>query len=70
MKETKRIEKPINKGEVLNAKLLAAGWYKDQSITSYKNRAITIINQKFILNKIIKIKIIDDSNNIYLAKKI
>ncbi len=70
IKETKRIEKPINKGEVLNAKLLAAGWYKDQSITSYKNRAITIINQKFILNKIIKIKIIDDSNNIYLAKKI
>lgn len=68
--ETKRIKKPIKIGQVINAKILAPGWYTDQSIAEYQNRAITIINQKFIPNKVIKIKIIEDSNNIYLAKKI
>ena len=67
--KTKRIPTTMNKEETINAKVKLKGWLKNQVIAVAKDRCITIINSNDEINKNIKIKIIENKNNIYLAKK-
>jgi len=65
---SKRIEKPIEIGEKINTIILEEGWFKDQKITSHKNRTVTITNCQKNKGDKINIKITQNKNNIYIAE--
>ena len=69
IKKTKPLEKAFDINEVIVAEIILPGWYKNQMIASSRNRLITILDCKKPLNSKIRIKIINNDNNIYLAKQ-
>jgi len=70
IKKTKSLEKVFDRNEIINAEIILPGWYKNQMIASSRNRLITILDCKKPLNSKIRIKIINNDNNIYLAKQV
>ena len=70
IKNTKSLEKVFEKNEITKAKIILPGWYKNQMIASVKNRLITILDCKKHLNSKVRIKILNNDNNIYLAKQV
>jgi len=70
IKRTKRIPKVFNKNEIINVEIRIPGWIKNELIGVSKNRCITIINSNAKINQKIKVKIIDDKNEIYIAKSL
>ena len=64
------INQPLRAGERANVKILAEGWMKDQKITAYKNRCITISKCNAAVNDKVNIKITDTKNNICLAEPV
>jgi len=67
---TKKIPLLFTKNEITQAKVLTQGWLDDQVIAISKNRSIAIDKCKAESGDLIKIKITESKNSIYLAKKI
>ncbi len=65
---TKRLPLDFNINDVLNARVVAPGWMRNQMIAVARNRSITIDNCNLPINKMVKIRITENKNNIYLAK--
>ena len=70
IKKTKRIPTTMDTGEVLNAKIILSGWLPNQTIAVANDRCITINDSQDKIGTQLKIKITDNKNNIYLAKKV
>lgn len=69
IKKTKRISLAFEKNEITNATIICKGWFKDQVIASAKNRAITIVDCTENPAKNLRVKILNNSDSIYIAKK-
>ena len=69
IKKTKSLEKVFDRNEITKADIVLPGWYKDQMIASARNRLITILDCKKPINSKVRIKIMNNDNNIYLAKQ-
>ncbi|MEM7825453.1 MAG: radical SAM protein [Candidatus Aenigmatarchaeota archaeon] len=71
-----RIEKrkmlPIifEKGEKIRAEIKAPGWIKNEMIGVAKNRCISIVDCKANIGDKIKVQIIENKHNIYVAKRV
>ncbi len=57
-------------GEKVNAIIVCPGWFSNQMIGKAKDRCISINNCNSIVGETIKVKIIENNNNIYIAEKI
>ena len=64
----KRYPITMKKGEKLQAIIKAPGWQKDQMIAVARNRAITINNCNKKINDSVNVQILQEKNNIYIAK--
>lgn len=69
IKRSKKLPLEFKKGEVVNVVIKAPGWYKDQMIGVAKNKGITIVDCNKGINSRMNVKIIENSNNLYIAKK-
>lgn len=63
-----RIPTKLNKGEKINAKVVAPGWLKEQMLAVAKNRCITVNNCKAKIGQTVNIKILENKNNIYIGE--
>lgn len=70
LKKAKRFPLLFERNEIIKAKIISEGRYKNQKIVAFKNRAITILDCNNKIGGNIKAKIIETKNSIYLAKKI
>ena len=68
IQRTKNLPLVFEKGEVITATIKAPSWMKEQVIAVAKNRAIAIDNCALPVGSEVKIKILQNKNNIYLAK--
>ena len=66
----KRYPTTMKKGEKVSVIVKAPGWQKDQMIAVAKNRTITLNSCKNSINDRINAKILQEKNNIYIAKSI
>lgn len=57
-------------GERVNAMVVCPGWFSNQMIGKAKDRCISINNCNSTMGETIKVKIIENNNNIYIAEKI
>ena len=69
IKKVKRIQTTMEIGETLNAEVKLPGWLPNQMITIAKERCITVNDCNEKTGTFLKLKITDNKNNIYLAKK-
>ncbi|MBT4321789.1 radical SAM protein [Candidatus Woesearchaeota archaeon] len=69
IKKIKRIQTTLDIGETLNAEIKLPGWLPNQMIAATKDRCITVNDCNEKEETFLKIKITDNKNNIYLAKK-
>jgi uncharacterized Fe-S cluster-containing radical SAM superfamily enzyme len=60
----------FKKNEKTFATIKAPGWIRGQMLGTSKNRCISIINCNNSINDTVKVKILENKNNIYLAEKI
>ncbi len=65
--KTKELVKPFTVNDVIKARIVCEGQFKNEFIASYKNRSITISNKPSI-GKEYEIKISKDKHNIFYAK--
>jgi len=72
MKIEKRARLPriFEKGEKIMAEIKAPGWVKDQMVGVAKNRAISINNCNHKIGDKVKVKILENKNELYLAEEI
>ena len=70
IKRTKKLPLTFEKNSIIMVIMKAPGWYLNQVLAVSKDKCITIEGISFSENKRVKVKIIQNSNNIYLAKKI
>jgi len=70
IKKAPRIPSPIKKGEKLYATIKAPGWIDNQMIAAARNRCISVNNCHNKINDKIRIKILEDKNNIFIGEKI
>jgi len=70
IEKRKSLPKVFRKNEKTNVKIKAPGWIKNQMIGVAKNRSIAIINCNGEIDKTIRVKILRDKDNIYLAEPI
>tara|TARA_Y100000310_G_C20686427_1_gene819313 strand:+ start:799 stop:1776 length:978 start_codon:yes stop_codon:yes gene_type:complete len=66
----KSLEKPIKIGERINTEIIESGWFENQKIAAYKERAITVNNCNSNHSDKINLKVIENKNNIYLSEKL
>lgn len=66
----KRIESVFEKNEIVNVEIKATGWLKNQMIGVAKNSCISINNCKAKINDGVKVKILENKNNLYVAELI
>lgn len=67
---TKRLPLDFKINEIVKARIVTPGWINKQMISVAKNRCITIVDCNLPINKTVKVRIIENKNNIYLAKLI
>ncbi len=70
IEKRKRLPKIFNKGEKLVAEVKAPGWIKGQMIAVAKNRCLSVNNCSKNIGDKVKIKVIEDKNELYLAEEI
>ena len=63
-----RIPVKLDIGQKTDAKLVAPGWLKGQMIGVANNRCITVNNCNKEIGQTVKIKIVENKNNIYIAE--
>jgi uncharacterized protein len=69
IKKTKRVPTTMETNEIIHAEIKIPGWVNNQMIAVANDRCITINNCKDEIGTFVKLKITDNKNNIYLAKK-
>jgi uncharacterized Fe-S cluster-containing radical SAM superfamily enzyme len=67
--KTKPLPTVFEVGEKVNVEIRAKGWMADEMIGVAKERSITVVNCNESLGKILKVKILRNSDNIYMARK-
>jgi uncharacterized protein len=67
--ETEEYPAPFKKNEIINAKIISKGSYKNERIAICKDRCITIMNCLEPLNKKVKIKLLRTRHNIFSGTK-
>ena len=70
IEKRKRLPKIFSKGEKLIAEIKAPGWIKGQMIAVAKNRSISVNNCNKKEGDKVKIKILEDKNELYLAEEL
>lgn len=70
IKETKKLTKPFKKDQVVKATVVSKGRFPNSRLAVADNRNITVINCTEKISRTIKIKILRDKHNIFLARKI
>ena len=70
LKKTKKLPIKFKKGEKIKVEIKAKGWMPNQRIASSRNRAMTVIKCNNKIGDLINVKILETSNNIYMAEKI
>lgn len=70
IKKSKRIPQTFHKGEKIYTQIKLPGWFKNQMIGISKNRCITINNCKEKIDNIVRVKITENKNELYLAELI
>lgn len=65
---TKRLPLDFKLNEVIKAKIVAPGWLYNQMIAVAKNRCITVDRCNIPINKVVKVRITANKNNIYISK--
>ena len=70
IEKRKRLPRIFEKGEKITAEVKAPGWIKGQMIGAAKNRAISINNCEHEIGDKVKVKILENKNELYLAEKI
>ena len=68
IEKRKRLPTIFDKGDKIQVKVVCDGWFKNELIGVAKNRCITVLDRKANINDLINVKIIENKNNIYLAK--
>jgi uncharacterized Fe-S cluster-containing radical SAM superfamily enzyme len=68
--KAKRIPYKFVVGEAAEVEIKAPGWMKNERIGVARNRALTILDCNSNLGSRVKVKVIETSNGIYLAKKL
>lgn len=63
-----RIPTVFNKNDKIKVKIACEGWFKNELIGVAKNRSITIIDKEAKINDLINAKVLENKNNIYIAK--
>lgn len=58
----------MNRGDVVRAKIFAPGWLSGEMLGSANARAITVVNSSARIGAYRKVTIIDNENNLYLAR--
>ncbi len=69
IKKTKRIPTTMDINQIVNAEIKLSGWLPNQMIAVSEDRCITVNNCQDKIGAFVKLKITDNKNNIYLAKK-
>jgi len=60
----------FKKGEKIKVKVKCEGWMRNEMIGVANNRSITVVNCKAKAEDIIKVKILENKHNLYIAEKI
>ena len=68
IEKAERIPNIFKKGEKIQVKIVCDGWYEGELVGVSKNRCVTVIDRKANKGDLINVKVVDDKNNIYLAK--
>jgi len=63
-----RMQEVFSIGEKTNVKIVCSGWYPNQMIGVARNRCISINNCEKTIGETIKVKILENKNNIYIAE--
>jgi len=67
--KTKPLPVAFEVGEKVNIEIRAKGWMANEMIGVARERSITVVNCSESLGKILKVKILRNSDNIYMARK-
>lgn len=70
IEKRKRLPRIFEKGEKILVEIKAPGWIKGQMLGVAKNRTISINNCKHKIKDKIKIKILENKNEIYVAEEV
>lgn len=68
IKKAKRLPTKFNKGEKVRLKAKCLGWWKGQMLAVGRNRVVSIDGCKANPEDLVNAKIVENKNNIYLAK--
>lgn len=60
----------FEKGEKVNVEVKVSGWMKNEMICAARNRCVTVFSCCASIGDIIKVKIIKNKHNLYIAKKV
>lgn len=66
----KSLPKILKKGEVIDLKIKIPGWMKDQMIGIFRDRCVNVVDCNAKEGDLIKVKILENKNNLYLAKQL
>ncbi len=67
LRRTRKLPEKLVKGEIYNVEVKERGWLRGQTICVAENRAVTLL-QDAGKGKNIKARVIEDKNNIYIAR--
>ncbi len=68
IEKAKRIPKIFKKGDKIQVDIVCEGWFNGDLVGVCKNRCVTVKDRKANIGDRINVRIIDDKNEIYLAK--
>jgi uncharacterized Fe-S cluster-containing radical SAM superfamily enzyme len=68
IEKRKSLPKVFRVGEKVKVEIKAPGWIKNEMIGVAKGRCITVVNCKASIGKILKVKILENKNNLYIAR--
>jgi uncharacterized Fe-S cluster-containing radical SAM superfamily enzyme len=60
----------FEKGEKVRVEVKAPGWIRDEMIGVAKNRCISIVNCKAEIGDEVKVEILENKHNLYVAKMV
>jgi uncharacterized Fe-S cluster-containing radical SAM superfamily enzyme len=67
--KSKPLPNPFKVGEKVDVEIKAKGWMENEMIGVARERSITVVNCKENLGKLLKVRILRNADNIYIARK-
>jgi uncharacterized Fe-S cluster-containing radical SAM superfamily enzyme len=67
--KSKPLPNPFKVGEKVDVEIKAKGWMENEMIGLARERSITVVNCKENVGKILKVRILRNADNIYIARK-